>query len=1044
MVPYSLERKRLVRDIDSALSEAPITVLATPPGWGKTTALVNWSRQGSEANTSFCWISLEEADHDPFVFLSSLISELRPHYPQLQALHDHVQAQLLQQHQHAALRPLIYQLIGQLGPQQRPLIFIFDNFRHITPATPPQIQAICSLLLLLVQHVKQLRIVILSRTVMPFMVNLQIQGYLRILTTDVLAFTPDEIIELGQARYMLRIDMAIAQRMADWSRGWPVALVLALEDWKRSNGQANLESTLERVGHTQVATFLREHVFNGLPAPVQAFLIDIAALNRFSAARCDQLREQQDSAQLITEIEQHNLFIDIQHDFHTFHPLFGQFLMGLLRRSGEHGEALLRRAAVCYQQWGECAYAFATLLLLQDIERLHELVICIAPDMRREGRQTQLIQWIMQLRAMAPLPAAIILLQIRLAIEIVDWNTAYTFIQQAMVSGSPDLIVEATLYEVLIACLKREARAQILLQAIDVAALPAHLLGLYYELAGRVALIQHDRAGAIAHLKQAINQHSLNSTRREPITLAHLYDLLGLVFAEAGNLTDSSYYLDQAQATWNLLRYPHRRIITLNNSAWVAIEKGNMADARRYLDLAYDLAEYHMYVRGKLLVLNTFADLALIEADLAQAHERYQKAAGYAAQQNMPHEHGYAIAGALRCAALLGDRDSMDRWRAQLNALPQGQATLHQYAQQIAQAIASPDPRDQLEIAQAISVDAATARHDKIQLLLLQALAAYRLSGWDAAKIYWAQLERATTAAHLHPLLAIQCQHAAGLLSAAAPSPLASQLLSLLPDSRPAIARAQADSPPLPALAAQTETASGKPTAPVWRFSALGSCTLAHNHQQVPLAPRPLDLLVMMRLLEAGAAGVAALRLWEDVWGDQDYSSDALRQSLSRLRRSTMLPIRLHQGHCQLTLDWNLVDYDVWKLEEPLIYHQIEGLQEKIALYHGSFLSHIHHESRWLNQRRIALHRRVLALREALALIKEKTNPHEAFQIYSQVLEEDGMREVATAGAMRCSAQLGDRKHAISIYQKFCSRLIEELGADPSQWLVQLYQEIAG
>ncbi|KAB8144962.1 hypothetical protein F8S13_03775 [Chloroflexia bacterium SDU3-3] len=1032
-----------MREIDSALGEAPITVLATPPGWGKTTALVNWSHQGSEANTSFCWISLEEADHDPFVFLSSLIGELRPHHPQLQALHDQLQAQLPQQHQHSALRPLIHQLIGQLGPQQHPLIFIFDNFRHIATATPPQIQAICSLLLLLVQHVKQLRIVILSRTVMPFMVNLQIQGYLRILNTDVLAFTPDEIIELGQARYMLHIDTAIAQRMADWSRGWPVALVLALEDWKRSSGRANLENILERVGHTQVVTFLREHVFNTLPAPLQAFLIDIAALNRFSAARCDQLRAQQDSAQLISEIEHHNLFIDIQHDFHTFHPLFGQFLIGMLKRSGEHGEALLRRAAVCYQQWGECAYAFATLLLLQDIERLHELVICIAPDMRREGRQTQLIQWIMQLRAMAPLPVAIILLQIRLAIEIVDWNTAYMFIQQAMVSGNPDLIVEATLYEVLIACLKREARAQSLLQAIDLAALPAHLLGLYYELAGRVALIQHDRAGAIAHLKQAISQHSINSTRREPITLAHLYDLLGLVFAEAGNLADSAYYLDQAQATWNLLRYPHRRIITLNNSAWVAIEKGNMADARRYLELAYELAECHMYVRGRLLVLNTFADLALIEADLVQAHERYRKAAGYAAQQNMPHEHSYAIAGALRCAALLGDQHSIELWQAQLSALPHGQASPHQYTQQIAQAIASPDPHDQLAIAQAIGVDATTARHDKAQLLLLQALAAYQLSGWEAAKNYWAQLERAAPVAHLHPLLAIQCQRARGLLAAAAPSPLASKILGQLTGS-PAIAHSQADSPPLPAIPVRAEAASGKQAAPVWRFSALGSCALAHNHQQVPLAPRPLDLLVMMRLLEAGAAGIAALRLWEDVWGDQDYSSDALRQSLSRLRRSTMLPIRLHQGHCQLTLDWNLVDYDVWRLEEPLTYHQIEGLQEKIALYHGSFLSHIHHESRWLNQRRIALHRRVLALREALALIKEKTHPHEAFQIYSQVLEEDGMREVATAGAMRCSAQLGDRKHAISIYQKFCSRLIEELGADPSPWLVQLYQEIAG
>jgi hypothetical protein len=62
-----VSRPRLVEML--ATSDAPMGVVVAPPGFGKTTLLVQW--QASEERP-FAWLSLDDGDNDPIGFWSVL------------------------------------------------------------------------------------------------------------------------------------------------------------------------------------------------------------------------------------------------------------------------------------------------------------------------------------------------------------------------------------------------------------------------------------------------------------------------------------------------------------------------------------------------------------------------------------------------------------------------------------------------------------------------------------------------------------------------------------------------------------------------------------------------------------------------------------------------------------------------------------------------------------------------------------------------------------------------------------------------------------
>lgn len=75
--PHRVPRVRLLERLSEGLMH-PLTLIAAPAGFGKTTLLSAWCATASR-EFSCAWVSLDEEDNDPTRFLTYLIAALQAH-----------------------------------------------------------------------------------------------------------------------------------------------------------------------------------------------------------------------------------------------------------------------------------------------------------------------------------------------------------------------------------------------------------------------------------------------------------------------------------------------------------------------------------------------------------------------------------------------------------------------------------------------------------------------------------------------------------------------------------------------------------------------------------------------------------------------------------------------------------------------------------------------------------------------------------------------------------------------------------------------------
>ena len=67
MRPGTVRRASLIERLARG-DPRPIVSVVAPPGYGKTTLLSQWAERNGQA---FAWVSVDEADNDPKVLLST-------------------------------------------------------------------------------------------------------------------------------------------------------------------------------------------------------------------------------------------------------------------------------------------------------------------------------------------------------------------------------------------------------------------------------------------------------------------------------------------------------------------------------------------------------------------------------------------------------------------------------------------------------------------------------------------------------------------------------------------------------------------------------------------------------------------------------------------------------------------------------------------------------------------------------------------------------------------------------------------------------------
>ena len=224
-----------------------------------------------------------------------------------------------------------------------------------------------------------------------------------------------------------------------------------------------------------------------------------------------------------------------------------------------------------------------------------------------------------------------------------------------------------------------------------------------------------------------------------------------------------------------------------------------------------------------------------------------------------------------------------------------------------------------------------------------------------------------------------------------------------------------------------------------WNVTTLGSFAFLGDGDPCELSP--LHRAVVVRLLDAGEAGLTVERLWEEVWGDSDIRMAALHKALFRIREQTGLAMAARAGHCSIQSDWDAIEYDALAFERALATATTQSeLEQAVQLYHGDFLPGAAPSAAlWVDRRRSLLQQRYLDALEQLAHLVEAEEPKQAIQHYQRILQIDGCREETATQLMRLAAR--QRNHAlVSATYVQLEDSLRTLGAAPEAATVALLQ----
>ena len=190
--PNLVRRSRLVDQLNQGLTlGCKLTLISAPAGFGKTTLLSEWIRNGY---LTAAWLSLDKGDNDPTRFLAYLISALQTIEP---AIGDGALG-LLHSPQAPLTEMILTALINEVaealsGDQERhPLIIVLDDY-HLIDARP-----VHDILTFLLDHLPpHMHLVIAGRNdpSLP-LPRLRVSGELVELREAVLRFTIDETASL--------------------------------------------------------------------------------------------------------------------------------------------------------------------------------------------------------------------------------------------------------------------------------------------------------------------------------------------------------------------------------------------------------------------------------------------------------------------------------------------------------------------------------------------------------------------------------------------------------------------------------------------------------------------------------------------------------------------------------------------------------------------------------------------------------------------------------------------------------------------------------
>lgn len=317
-----LQRERLLTRLDNA-AIGSLTLVCAAAGFGKTTLLSQWYQHRQAQGDVLAWLSLEDDDSTPLLFMRYLLAALSPLYPGW--------SETFQRYpEEADFSLFLAELVNQLHRSSHPLYLILDDYQSIRSP------AIHDGLSWLLHHAPaSLHLVIGSRSRPPLALSrLRLQDQYVEIEDSELRFNDAE----AQAYFAGSATPPVSQhdvpQLMALTEGWVAGMKIAALSPRKNAVTPGAVGALSASSRS-ITRYLEEVIFAPLPAGVLHFLMLTSLLNRLHPALCDAVTGLNNGKAMLNWVEQHNLFLSALDDagfWFRYHPLMRDALTHRLQQ----------------------------------------------------------------------------------------------------------------------------------------------------------------------------------------------------------------------------------------------------------------------------------------------------------------------------------------------------------------------------------------------------------------------------------------------------------------------------------------------------------------------------------------------------------------------------------------------------------------------------------------------------------------------------------------------------------------------------------------
>ena len=369
-------------------SEARLTLISAPAGFGKTTLLTAWLAAGASENRAVAWLSLDEGDSQPATFWTYVITALQTAVPGVGAS----VLPLLQSAQ-PPIETVLTSVLNELAAVRNDVDLVLDDY-HLVDG--PDVRSGMSFLL---EHLPVHIHLMISTRADPQLplARLRARGELVEVRATDLRFTPEEVAAYLNDVIGLGLDPKDIAALEGRTEGWIAALQLAALSMQGRDDVGGFIAGFAG-DDRYIVDYLVEEVLQRQTEQVRTFLLRTCLLDRLSGSLCDAVTGEHDGRATLEGLDRANLFLvplDDSRHWYRYHHLFADMLQAHLRdeRPGEVAD-LHRRASRWYDQNGQPSPAVRHALAAGDIERAADLVERAIPALQRGRQEATIRGWL--------------------------------------------------------------------------------------------------------------------------------------------------------------------------------------------------------------------------------------------------------------------------------------------------------------------------------------------------------------------------------------------------------------------------------------------------------------------------------------------------------------------------------------------------------------------------------------------------------------------------------------------------------------------------